>query len=104
MMVVASYIDTQLSTNISGFRETQDELEKVSAMKSELDESKHRTLDDMSETVQQLHTLIHEKKALLAPVIKELRPLRQKRQVSLYRLLSVSKRINISIIRSKKVG
>ena len=76
----------QLLSCFAGFRETQDELEKVSALKSETDEVKHRTLDDMSETVQQLHTLIHEKKALLAPVIKELRPLRKKRQVTKLRV------------------
>ncbi|XP_049341785.1 intraflagellar transport protein 81 homolog isoform X2 [Astyanax mexicanus] len=34
---------------ISGFSETQEELERVSAIKSELDELKGRTLDDMSE-------------------------------------------------------
>lgn len=33
---------------ISGFSETQEELERVSAIKSELDEMKGRTLDDMS--------------------------------------------------------
>uniref|UniRef100_H2YNA5 Intraflagellar transport protein 81 homolog n=1 Tax=Ciona savignyi TaxID=51511 RepID=H2YNA5_CIOSA len=65
---------------VAGFRDTQDELEKVSAMKSDFDEAKHRTLDDMSEMVQQLNSVIHDKKTLLAPVIKELRPLRQRCQ------------------------
>lgn len=36
---------------ISGYSNTQEELERVSAMKSELDEKKGRTLDDMSEMV-----------------------------------------------------
>lgn len=36
---------------ISGFSETQEELEKVSAIKSELDELKGRRLDNMSEMV-----------------------------------------------------
>ncbi|KAF3850635.1 hypothetical protein F7725_012407, partial [Dissostichus mawsoni] len=34
---------------ISGYSDTQEELERVSAIKSELDEKKGRTLDDMSE-------------------------------------------------------
>jgi len=65
---------------VTGFRETQDELEKVSALKSEVDETKHRTLDDMSEMVDQLNTKINDKKSLLAPIIKQLRPLRQQHQ------------------------
>ncbi len=36
---------------ISGYSNTQEELERVSAIKSELDEKKGRTLDDMSEMV-----------------------------------------------------
>lgn len=36
---------------ISGYSNTQEELERVSAIKSEMDEKKGRTLDDMSEMV-----------------------------------------------------
>lgn len=36
---------------ISGYSNTQEELEKVSAIKSELDERKGRALGDMSEMV-----------------------------------------------------
>ena len=36
---------------VSGFHETQEELEKVSAIKSELDEQKGKTLEDISELV-----------------------------------------------------
>ena len=36
---------------ISGYSNTQEELERVSAIKSELDEKKGRTLGDMSEMV-----------------------------------------------------
>ena len=39
---------------ISGYSNTQEELERVSAIKSELDEKKGRTLDDMSEMVSAL--------------------------------------------------
>uniref|UniRef100_A0A4W3HE11 Intraflagellar transport protein 81 homolog n=1 Tax=Callorhinchus milii TaxID=7868 RepID=A0A4W3HE11_CALMI len=65
---------------ITGYSDTQEELERVSAMKSELDEVKGRTLDEMSEMVKKLNILIAEKKSALAPVIKELRPLRQRCQ------------------------
>ncbi|XP_061622661.1 intraflagellar transport protein 81 homolog isoform X1 [Phyllopteryx taeniolatus] len=66
---------------ISGYSNTQEELERVSAIKSELDEKKGRTLDDMSEMVKQLNSMIVEKKSALAPIIKELRSLRQQCQV-----------------------
>lgn len=36
---------------ISGYSDKQEELERVSAVKSEMDEMKGRTLDNMSETV-----------------------------------------------------
>jgi len=65
---------------ITGFRETQDELEKVSAMKSTMDEVKHRTLDDMSEMVDKLNRVIQTKKSSLAPVVKEMRSIRQRNQ------------------------
>ncbi|XP_018412221.1 PREDICTED: intraflagellar transport protein 81 homolog [Nanorana parkeri] len=65
---------------ISGYSDTQEELERVSALKSEVDEMKGRTLDDMSEMVKKLNAMIADKKSALAPVIKELRPLRQQCQ------------------------
>ncbi|KAM4617060.1 intraflagellar transport protein 81 homolog [Polymixia lowei] len=65
---------------ISGYSNTQEELERVSAVKSELDDMKGRTLDDMSEMVKKLNSMIVEKKSALAPIIKELRPLRQQCQ------------------------
>ncbi|KAL2767822.1 intraflagellar transport protein 81-like protein isoform 1 [Daubentonia madagascariensis] len=65
---------------VSGYSYTQEELERVSALKSEVDEVKGRTLDGMSEMVKKLNSLVSEKKSALAPVIKELRQLRQKCQ------------------------
>ncbi|XP_017931954.1 intraflagellar transport protein 81 homolog [Manacus vitellinus] len=65
---------------ISGYSYTQEELERVSAVKSEMDEMKGQTLDNMSEMVKKLNAVVAEKKASLAPVIKELRQLRQKCQ------------------------
>lgn len=54
---------------VSGFHATQEELEKVSAMKSELDEQKGKTLEEMSQLVVQLTNTIAEKKSSLAPII-----------------------------------
>ncbi|NXX78477.1 IFT81 protein, partial [Urocolius indicus] len=65
---------------ISGYSYTQEELERVSAIKSEVDEMKGLTLDNMSQMVKKLNALVAEKKASLAPVIKELRQLRQSYQ------------------------
>ncbi|XP_065056271.1 intraflagellar transport protein 81 homolog [Rhopilema esculentum] len=65
---------------VSGFHETQEELEKISTLKSELDEEKGKTLEEISQMVVQLTNTIAEKKSNLAPVIKELRPLRQQCQ------------------------
>ena len=63
---------------VSGYRETQEDLEKVSKLKSELDDKKGQSLQAMSHSVEQLKALIEEKKSVLAPLIREVRPLRQK--------------------------
>ena len=65
---------------VSGFRDTQDNLERVAATKADLDSQKGKTLEDMSGLVNQLTMKISERKARLAPIIKELRPLRQQSQ------------------------
>ncbi|KAG8183384.1 hypothetical protein JTE90_008286 [Oedothorax gibbosus] len=70
----------EMQKGVSGFHSAQDELEKVSSIKAELDEQKGQTLEEMSVMVQKLNIKIAEKKARLAPVIKELRPLRQQCQ------------------------
>ncbi|CAB3996522.1 intraflagellar transport 81 homolog, partial [Paramuricea clavata] len=65
---------------VSGFHDTQEELEKVSTVKSGLDEQKGKSLDEISDMVRKLNSTIVEKKTSLAPIIKELRPMRQKCQ------------------------
>ncbi|XP_028269658.1 intraflagellar transport protein 81 homolog [Parambassis ranga] len=70
----------EAAKGISGYSDTQEELERVSAIKSELDEKKGRTLDGMSEMVKRLNSMIVEKKSALAPMIKELKSLRQRCQ------------------------
>ena len=54
----------------------------MSSLKSEMDQMKGRTLEDISYMVQQLTEKIGRKKTALAPIIKELRPMRQRAQVS----------------------
>ncbi|XP_071950346.1 intraflagellar transport protein 81 homolog isoform X2 [Antedon mediterranea] len=72
--------ELEAKKGISGYHDTQEELEKVSTMKSELDDMKGRTLEDISDMVHRLNSKIASKKSALAPVIKELRPMRQKHQ------------------------
>ena len=69
---------------VSGYRETQEALENVSEMKSALDQMKGKTLEDISFMVNKLTQTINDKKTALAPVIKELRPLRQQAQVTYF--------------------
>ncbi|XP_052104713.1 intraflagellar transport protein 81 homolog [Mytilus californianus] len=63
---------------VAGYRQTQEDLEKVSSVKSEYDDRKGKTLEDMSDMVTRMNRKIAEKKGALAPIIKELRPLRQR--------------------------
>lgn len=65
---------------VYGYRQTQEVLEEVSAAKSELDQQKGKILQEMSAAIHQLNETIAEKKASLAPLIKEIRPLRQRHQ------------------------
>ena len=69
---------------VAGYRETQEALESVSALKAELDSMKGSTLEDISVMVQKLNRKIQEKKSALAPIVKELRPMRQKAQVRIF--------------------
>ena len=84
LMYVNIFIEQEAVENkkgVTGYRQTQEELEKVSAVKSELDEKKGKTLEDISDMVQRLTRTIATKKNSLAPIIKELRPMRQRAQV-----------------------
>ncbi|XP_046546796.1 LOW QUALITY PROTEIN: intraflagellar transport protein 81 homolog [Haliotis rubra] len=79
------HMNAQLSAverkkGVEGYRQTQEDLEKVSSMKSEVDDFKGRTLDDISDMVRRLHTAIAEKRNTLAPVLRETRPLRERIQ------------------------
>merc|ERR1719335_1120832 len=60
-----------------GMRETEAQLEKASVQKSQVDQAKGKTLDEISAIVQKINTQLKEKKNKLAPQIKALRSVRQ---------------------------
>ncbi|KAJ3316717.1 Intraflagellar transport protein 81 [Blyttiomyces sp. JEL0837] len=65
-------------SGVRGFHDDKENLEKVSERKSEMDEVKGKTLNEISDIIQTLTATINDKKASLAPVIQELRSLRSK--------------------------
>jgi intraflagellar transport protein 81 len=56
------------------------QLEKVSAVKSELDDVKGKTLEEISEMVQRIKNTIAAKKNQLAPLVADLRKTRMEVQ------------------------
>ena len=62
---------------VRGYVQAQETLEQVSAAKSDLDEQKEAKLREMTATIEELNEVIRSKKASLAPLLKEVRPLRQ---------------------------
>jgi intraflagellar transport protein 81 len=61
---------------VTGYSAVQSDLEKVSALKARIDESKGATLNEISRIVQDINNAIKEKKAKLAPAIQALRQMR----------------------------
>eukprot|EP01135_Chromosphaera_perkinsii_P007956 Nk52_evm28s1073 gene=Nk52_evmTU28s1073 len=72
--------DLEEKKGVKGFHSAQENLEKVSSMKGKLDEQKGQTLNDMSMMVDEVMKTINDKKTQLAPIIKQLRQLRQECQ------------------------
>lgn len=62
---------------VQGFSQVATDLEKVSEEKSQLDEAKGATLQEISRTVDSINAAIKERKTKLAPHIKRLRVMRQ---------------------------
>lgn len=58
---------------VSGYTAVQSEMEKVSALKQRIDESKGATLNEISRIVDDINALVRDKRAQLQPAIKELR-------------------------------
>ncbi|KAJ3044268.1 Intraflagellar transport protein 81 [Rhizophlyctis rosea] len=65
---------------VLGFHAAQENLEKMSERKAEVDEAKGNTLNEISSIVDKLVASINEKKAHLSPIIQEMRTLRQQAQ------------------------
>lgn len=63
---------------ISGFHNTNQKIVEISKGKAQIDEMKGKALEEVSYIVQAIASEIKEKKAKLAPQIKELRALQQK--------------------------
>jgi len=74
---VSSFLgEAEARRGLSGYQDTQDELEKVSQQKAEVDEVKGKTLEEISQVVEEINGQIKARKNRLAPQIKELRSLR----------------------------
>ncbi|KAJ1562699.1 Intraflagellar transport protein 81 [Cladochytrium tenue] len=74
----ASLSEMEARGGVSGYYTNKETLEKVSERKSELDEEKGKTLNEISGIIQNLISTINSKKGTLAPVIQELRTLRSR--------------------------
>lgn len=62
---------------VSGYTAVASDIEKISALKARIDESKGKTLNEISRIVTDINAAIREKKTKLAPAIKELRKVRE---------------------------
>ncbi|KAF2366713.1 hypothetical protein FHG87_002527 [Trinorchestia longiramus] len=65
---------------VSGYRAARDTMEAVSSQKGDVDQEKGEALEQISSMVMELNNKIGDRKSRLAPIIKELRPLREQQQ------------------------
>eukprot|EP00949_MAST-11_sp_MAST-11-sp1_P004026 g4026.t1 len=65
---------------VSGYTTTQESLEKISSEAATLNQTKGKTLEEISKIVTDITSVLHERKNKLAPSIKELRSVRQEYQ------------------------
>mmetsp|Transcript_24055 Transcript_24055/g.52509 ORF Transcript_24055/g.52509 Transcript_24055/m.52509 type:complete len:690 (+) Transcript_24055:253-2322(+) len=72
--------EAEARRGVSGFNKTQEDLEKISQQKAEVDSVKGKTLEEISTVVEGINSKIKENKNRLAPQIKSLRTLRTKFQ------------------------
>ena len=79
----------EATKGVVGYHSTADELSKLSEAKSTVDTKKAHTLEDITEIVQKFKKKVDERKTQLAPLLQELKPLRQKAQVPLVHLFSL---------------
>lgn len=74
--VEQSVVEAAKARGVEGYQTTQDSLESVSQMKSKLDTTKARSLEEMSKIVVDITNTLKTKKSKLAPMIKELKTVR----------------------------
>ena len=72
--------EAEENNGVVGFMDAQANLEKASELKSEKDQQKGQQLEEISQIIQKIMDTINEKKNLLAPVIQQLRSMRQEAQ------------------------
>ena len=65
---------------VRGYVQAQETLEHVSSAKGDLDKEKGKKLEQMASTIERLTEAITAKKTTLAPLLKEVRPVRQRHQ------------------------
>lgn len=65
---------------VFGYRQAQEAIEDASGVKSDLDEKTGKQLTEITSFIKELTAQIESKKAFLAPLIKNVRPLRQQHQ------------------------
>jgi len=70
--------DLERAKGIEGYTAAQNALEGVSKDKEDVDSSKGKTLDEISKIVENINQTLKSKKTKLAPLIKELKNVRQK--------------------------
>lgn len=68
--------EAEARRGVEGFGQAQEDLEKISQQKAEVDEMKGRTLDELSQVVGEINDKIKRRKHQLAPQIMKLRKLR----------------------------
>ena len=61
---------------VTGYTAVQSEMEKISALKQRIDESKGKTLTEISRIVDDINAMVRDRKARLQPVIQQLRTVR----------------------------
>eukprot|EP00824_Muranothrix_gubernata_P020141 TRINITY_DN40387_c0_g1_i1.p1 TRINITY_DN40387_c0_g1~~TRINITY_DN40387_c0_g1_i1.p1 ORF type:complete len:678 (+),score=151.11 TRINITY_DN40387_c0_g1_i1:221-2035(+) len=65
---------------VEGYLGTQEGLERVSVLKSQLDENKGKTLEEISQVVRDINANVKERKTQLVPIVKELKTVRSQFQ------------------------
>ena len=70
--------ELEMKKGITGYSTVEDQIQGVSELKEQLDNTKSQSLQELTALVQQIEQEVKEKKTKLAPGIKKLRTLRQR--------------------------